>query len=101
MKKIYLSVLSLALGFSSIAQSSIGNIQQLRKDIGIGTISKPSQNYTPKGQTIWTNDFSTPADWTFTDNGSSPAADWVITTDVNAIPYSGLNPAGHTSAANG
>ena len=56
---------------------------------------------------MWSNDFSVPADWV-TSNAPAPggspghtAGDWAIVTNVNAGPVAALNPAGHTSAANG
>ena len=101
MKKIYLSLFSLSFVFASVAQNNMNSTTELRKDIGISNGKITNHDVREKGQTLWTNDFSNPADWTFQDNGSNPAANWVITTDVNAIPYSGLAPAGHTSAANG
>ena len=98
MKKIYLSLFSLSFVFASVAQNNMNSTTELRKDIGISNGKITNHDVREKGQTLWTNDFSNPADWTFQDNGSNPAANWVITTDVNAIPYSGLAPAGHTAA---
>jgi len=58
-----------------------------------------------KGITIWSNDFSTPSDWTTSnDPNGTPAhtsGDWAITTNLTAIPVAALTPAAFTSAANG
>lgn len=99
MKKIYFSLFALSMVGSTFAQSGISQ-HITRKDASFDSKVKESNHAAPKGATLWSDDFSTPSNWSM-DNTSVPFADWFITTDVNAIPVTALNPAGHTTAANG
>jgi len=99
MKKIYLSILSLAI---------IGTVSAQVKQTG-GPVKKTNGNFETKKPTvntntneskvlIWSNDFSNASDWGFT-NTSVPALDFNWTNDVNAVPAAG--PVTMSSAANG
>jgi hypothetical protein len=103
MKKIYLSLLSLSVVCGVNAQTinkqtypSAGKSTTLLSSEKV----KPSATHKPKGATLWSDDFSTPSNWTF-NNTSAPAIDWSITTDASLIPVSALAPAAFTSVGNG
>jgi len=104
MKKFYISLLGLlAVGTVS---AQVTNVAPAKKHTAISGKVKPSANFVEKGATLWSNDFSNPANWTFqntsTDGNGNPASvDWEITTDLSAGPVAALNPAGFTSGANG
>ena len=81
MKKIYLSILSLAIiGTASAQVKTTGG--PVKKTDGKNEIIKPSTNNINNETKvlIWSNDFSNAADWGFT-NTSVPALDWNWTND--------------------
>lgn len=94
MKKILLNVLLIATGTSLFAQATIGQLPLENSSIAVKpkvTTPKNLDNikgenpapYTKAaGDTIWYDNFSTPANWVMT-NSSSPNTDWVIT---NTMP---------------
>jgi len=99
MKKIYLSILSLAIiGTASAQVKTTGG--PVKKTDGKNEIIKPSTNNINNETKvlIWSNDFSNAADWGFT-NTSVPALDWNWTNDPAAVPAAG--PVNMTTAANG
>jgi hypothetical protein len=100
MRKIYTSLFAVALVTGVSAQHANLDIQPIRKNIEIGNTVKPGNIGQVKGATVWSNDFSNPADWTMT-NSSNPSLDWVVETDVNAAPRTEFQPVGMTSASNG
>lgn len=97
MKKIYLSALSLAIVTGLNAQVT-GNFPQAPKSSTFK--SNKATPYTANLQkvTLWSNDVSAAADWSFT-NTSAPALDWNIETDPAAVPSDG--PVAMTTASNG
>lgn len=98
MKKIYLSLLSLAIVGFATAQISdrVGPVKKSNDRL---------ENYKPVNHPgneqkaiLWQNDCSVETDWSYA-NTSNPAQDWFWTTDVNAVPAAG--PANMTTASNG
>ncbi|MDR0803451.1 T9SS type A sorting domain-containing protein [Fluviicola sp.] len=91
MKKVYLGLFSIALTALSNAQvnSSIVSIKQSRYDSFQVSAKKDHLSAKTEGDVLWTNDFSTPSDWTIGNNptGTPPhtLGDWAI---VNALPTS-------------
>jgi hypothetical protein len=101
MKKLYVSLFSLAIAFGANAQSasmSVGKTRSLAKPSGLNQpVSSPA--LLASGDTIWENDFSNASDWDIA-NSIGNNSDWVIGTDVPAgdFPLAGILS---TSAANG
>ncbi len=105
MKKIYLSILSLAVAVGANAQRT-----QLVTKIGGNAHSstanqtKPVVN-TEKAAVLWSDDFSVPGNWAMTNTSAPTSYDWVITTDPLAIPQAGipasLQPFASTTMSNG
>lgn len=94
MKKIYLSALAAALVVSTAsAQQTLSDGPHIKRFPGDNNIS----NVQPKalGISVWSNDFSTPADWTV-DNAGQAGADygWSIDGTIDADWwYDALTPA--------
>lgn len=87
MKKIYLSVVALGVALSSMAQVGPVQTQQvkMRATMPVGMELPgvtPSSAAAAAGDTLWSDDFSTPGNWTLTNN-SSPAYDFEF---VSALP---------------
>lgn len=106
MKKVYLGLFTLVIAGSASAQLMNKNLRSTQKIQNIGEVSAKTTHHYEKALPFWTNDFSTPSQWVISNAGASgsPAhtlGDWVITTDPTDIPITALNPAGHTTAANG
>jgi hypothetical protein len=100
MKKIYfLFAVALATGTIS-AQKHATELGKKNKYAEFETLAKKSSNHQPKGITIWSNDFSNSAEWTY-DNTSAPFLDWVVTTAADTIPVTALSPALFTTVNNG
>ena len=107
MKKIYLSVLSLAVVFGASAQKSLPTITT-KNDTRIATskpvVSLPTNQ--EKATTIWSDDMTIMANWT-PDNSANTggqSANWVYTTDPTAFPDAAngvLNPFLAPSAGTG
>lgn len=107
MKKIYIGILAVAFAGTASAQT----VKQATKNAvnKFNTISEVPAKATvneEKGITLWSNDFSNPAQWTIANAGSTATpphtgGDWSITTNASAGPTAALNPAGFTSVANG
>ena len=106
MKKIYLSVLSLAVVLGANAQQNGPLVTKYSGNPGSGSsVTNPAPVNSTKAAVIWSNDFSTPADWTMTNTSAPNNTDWVITTDLSAVPSAGvpasLQPFNSATAANG
>ena len=100
MKKLYfLFAVVLATGAVS-AQKHALELGKKNKYAEFETVAKKSSKQQPKGITIWSNDFSNSAEWTY-DNTSAPFLDWVITTAADTIPVTALSPALFTTVNNG
>lgn len=104
MKKFYISLLGLmAVGTVSAQMTSMS---PAKKHATISGKVKPSANIAQqKGATLWSDDFTNPANWTLqntsTDGNGNPASvNWEITNDLNAGPVAALNPAAFTSGGN-
>lgn len=100
MKKFYISLLGLmAVGTVS---AQVTSLTPAKKNATISEKVKPSANFVEKGATLWSDDFSNPANWSFqnssTDGNGNPASvDWVITSDANACPSSAFQPVNFTT----
>lgn len=104
MKKILLNVLMVVAGTSLFAQAPLGQLPLDNSSIKVkpkATSPKNLENIKGEnpapyakaaGDTIWYDNFSTPANWTVS-NASSPPTDWVIT---NTMP-TGLTGQGFAS----
>ncbi len=100
MKKLYfLFAIALAAG-TVTAQKQASELGKKNKYAAFETVAKKTTNHQPKGVTIWSNDFSNSAEWTY-DNTSAPFLDWVITTAADTIPVTALSPALFTTVNNG
>jgi len=100
MKKLYfLFAIALAAG-TVTAQKHASELGKKNKYAAFETVAKKTTNHQPKGVTIWSNDFSNSAEWTY-DNTSAPFLDWVITTAADTIPVTALSPALFTTVNNG
>jgi hypothetical protein len=100
MKKLYiLFAIALAAG-TLTAQKQASELGKKNKYAAFETVAKKTTNHQPKGVTIWSNDFSNSAEWTY-DNTSAPFLDWVITTAADTIPVTALSPALFTTVNNG
>ena len=104
MKKVYLCLIGLFAIGAVNAQKSV-SVLDGKKNLFIQQ-KAPKGNFDQlKGITIWSNDFSNPADWAFDNDptGTPPhtAGDWSITTNASAGPVTALNPAAFTSVSNG
>ncbi|MCF8268681.1 MAG: T9SS type A sorting domain-containing protein [Crocinitomicaceae bacterium] len=100
MKKLYfLFTIALAAG-TVTAQKHASELGKKNKYAAFETVAKKTTNHQPKGVTIWSNDFSNSAEWTY-DNTSAPFLDWVITTAADTIPVTALSPALFTTVNNG
>jgi hypothetical protein len=107
MKNVYIGLASILASGFVFGQKVTTNPMNDKKIQTFESKAKKEIYAEPKGITLWSSDFSVPADWV-TSNAPAPggspghtAGDWAITTDVNAAPRPELTPAGHTSAANG
>ena len=107
MKNVYIGLASILASGFVFGQKVTTNPMNDKKIQTFESKAKKEINAEPKGITLWSSDFSVPADWV-TSNAPAPggspghtAGDWSITTDVNAAPRPELTPAAHTSAANG
>lgn len=100
MKKLYF-LFAIALSAGTLtAQKQASELGKKNKYAAFETVAKKTTNHQPKGVTIWSNDFSNSAEWTY-DNTSAPFLDWVITTAADTIPVTALSPALFTTVNNG
>ena len=99
MRKIYLSILSVALVSGVNAQIKSNHLPVKKtNDTGLELRPEKPARSVEKALPIWENDFSVEAEWTVS-NSSVPAQDWFWTTDPADVPAFG--PATMTTAANG
>jgi hypothetical protein len=107
MKKIYLSVLSLAIAVGANAQGEIGPVSSKHhKGSPYQTISAKPSVSEAKATVLWSDDFSIPGNWTMTNTSAPVTWDWYIETNVTAIPTgptvaAWLNPFISATASNG
>jgi len=99
MKKVYFSTGLLFASIALIAQNDQIEFLQ-EKVVDNGKLIKTAIPTATKAAVIWSNDFSTPGDWTFA-NTSSPSQNWIVTTNAAAIPVPALSPAAFTTVGNG
>jgi hypothetical protein len=100
MKKIYITLISLSLGYQLQAQIPSQNIEMKNKYARFDYSAKQNKFSQPKGVVIWSNDFSNSSEWTY-DNTSDPFLDWTITNNPDTIPVTTLSPAVFTTVNNG
>ena len=108
MKKIYLLLFSISVGFFGSAQQSNQKELVVREEYTEHKI-KPSNNLNqPKGVVLWSNEFDNSADWVLDNTGTvavdpntGQPAHWVFESDPNVIPVSALAPFGAATASNG
>lgn len=105
MRKFTFLILMLSFSVFAIAQQMGTRFQEKaisKKDVGIQTPSSTStRSVQAVGDTIYYNDFSTPADWTI-GNFSGDAQDFVFSTTGPTGAYSAsMGPINSTTAANG
>lgn len=101
MKKIYLSVLSLAVVMGASAQQT-AYVTKHGNDVSANqATAQPTMNL-EKAMTVWSDDFSTPANWTMANTGAE-AVDWTIETTEAAMPNAAatLYPFASNSLLNG
>ena len=102
MKKLYVSFLAVMAAGTFHAQVKSVNAPRLDKktsfEVGSSVAQKPSA--VAKATTIWSDNFSTAANWTIGSTGSNPEQ-WHIINTPNAIPVSALSPFASPTAANG
>lgn len=72
MKKFYLSALAIGSIFCGFAQKVPQSQIIAKKTLATEVPASKGDSYTPKGgSTVWSNDFSTPGDWTIDNGGIS------------------------------
>jgi hypothetical protein len=102
MKKLYFSFLALTAAGTFHAQVKSINAPRLDKkasfEVGSSVAHKPSAD--AKATTIWSDDFSTAANWAIASTGSNPEQ-WHIINTPNSIPVSAMSPFAAPTAANG
>jgi hypothetical protein len=102
MKKLYVSFLAVMAAGTFHAQVKSVNAPRLDKkasfEVGSSVAHKPSAE--AKATTIWSDNFSTAANWTIASTGSNQEQ-WNFTTDPTDIPVSALSPFASPTAANG
>jgi hypothetical protein len=102
MKKLYFSLLALTAAGTFHAQVKSINAPRLDKkasfEVGSSVAQKPSAD--AKATTIWSDDFSTAANWAIASTGSNPEQ-WHIINTPSSIPVSVLSPFAAPTAANG
>lgn len=106
MKKIYFSILTIAIASGVHAQRNTAapylNQKQCNESV-YHTHNKPNQVQNVEKLVIWSDDFSVPANWTMTNSSAPTSWDWVITTNQADIPNAApsLQPFASTTASNG
>ncbi len=102
MKKIYLSILGLGFAFGVSAQEQAYTEKHM---VGgeEGIVHPKPSAINDKATVLWSDDFSTPANWVMTNTSLPTPEDWIITTDLTAIPQAApsLFPFASATAANG
>jgi len=105
MKNVYIGLASILASGFVFGQKVTTNPMNDKKIQALDVKAKKEIFSEPKGITLWSNNFSVPADWV-TSNAPAgtpghTAGDWAIVTNASAGPVAALNPAGFTSVANG
>ena len=102
MKKLYVSFLAVMAAGTFHAQVKSVNAPRLEKrtsfEVGSSVAHKPSVE--AKATTIWSDNFSTAANWTLGSTGSN-SEQWHIINTPASIPVSALSPFASPTAANG
>lgn len=100
MKKVYVSLFTVLFAAGAFAQVN-PNYSPLskRNETQIGA-SKQVNQPAEKATVLWSDNFSTPANWTIVNDGTN-IEDWSFSTNPAVIPVSVLSPFASTSAANG
>ena len=99
MKKTYLFTYIIFLSSLINAQHLVKPTNPFKSNSG-ATIKNLKQAPQDKGALIWSDDFSTPANWTITNSGN-PSADWSIGKPVPTGSYSaGMGAIASTSGGN-
>ena len=99
----------MALVCATVASAqTAGSTKPVHKTLNISEVSSKTQIAHEKAIPFYTNDFSTPSDWTMANAGtggvpphSAGSSNWMITTNASAAPVAALNPAAFSSVANG
>lgn len=102
MKKLYVSFLAIIAAGTFHAQVKSSNVARLDKRASFEVASSiaPKPSAVAKATTIWSDDFSSGANWTIASTGSN-SEQWHIITDPNAIPVGALSPFMSPTASNG
>ena len=102
MKKLYVSFLAVMAAGTFHGQVKSVNAPRLDKktsiEVGSSVAQKPSVQ--AKATTIWSDDFSTAANWAIASTGSNQEQ-WNIINTPTSIPVSALSPFASPTAANG
>lgn len=105
MKKIYLSALMLTIAGGISAQQSgvLTTKHEMAPAVNSGTIDRPVTEYQERATILWSDDFSTSANWTMNNTSAPISWDWVITTNMADMPNAAasLYPFASTTATNG
>ncbi len=100
MKKIYLSVLSLAIAAGASAQKQTQN-KSFKKSLPVASsmnAAKPTNNMT-KAAPLWSNTFANQADWTVGHDATACSLDWTFNTSCQgSYPIADIES---TTAADG
>lgn len=101
MRKIYVG--ALALLSVSVATAQVNTVAKApltkKNSELVGSVSKAKPEASEK-ISLWSDDFSTPSNWTIVNTGANPAG-WEFSTNPADIPVSALAPMASTTAANG
>lgn len=106
MKKVLLNAtLILALGSSAFAQSNRSNLPQAqakmqRNHVNSNALVQPTEGTRAEGDIIWSDNFSTAANWAFS-NTSTPPHGWSIITNLSAPPVAAFSPVNFPTGSNG
>lgn len=101
MRKIYVGVLALLTASAATAQvNTVAKAPLAKKNSElVGSVNK-SKPVASEKISLWSDDFSTPANWSIVNTGANPAG-WEFSTDPADIPVSVLAPMASTTAGNG
>ncbi len=101
MKKIYLSILSLAVLATANAQEKTDLVSRSGNMLQEATMI--NQIPMEKATVLWSDDFASMANWTVVNTGTGTNANvgWYQETNPGAIPVSTISPFASTTASNG
>lgn len=102
MKKIYLSLFSIAIASVTFSQAKLDKqLIEPKKAPSVREEGKAVSTPISYNKAVfWENTFNTPSDWSFS-NTSDPSTDWEISTNAAIAPVAALNPFGFTSVGDG